>query len=258
MENMLKINENIYRLTIPFKDIFTTVYVLKTDEGALLFDTATYDEDIQNYIIPFLDELEITEDMLKYVFISHNHGDHAGGLNAFMKSYPETCIISRSPEIKEKYIDYNVMFPKDGDVVLGFLQVIAIPGHTCDSSAVFDMRTKTLVTGDCLQLYGIYGSGLWGSNISLPKEHIEAVEKLRQMDISHILTAHDYHPCGYSYQGREAIVKALDFCIAPLGEIKALIFKNLNASDEQICAEYNSSGNPKLGVHVVTAVRKIV
>ena len=71
MENMLKINENIYRLTIPFKDIFTTVYVLKTDEGALLFDTATYDEDIQNYIIPFLDELEITEDMLKYVFISH-------------------------------------------------------------------------------------------------------------------------------------------------------------------------------------------
>ena len=60
MQSYSKINENIYRLTIPFKDIFTTVCLIKTDEGALLFDTATYDEDVENYIIPFLDELGIT------------------------------------------------------------------------------------------------------------------------------------------------------------------------------------------------------
>ena len=27
---MLKINENIHRLTMPYKDIFTTVYTIKT------------------------------------------------------------------------------------------------------------------------------------------------------------------------------------------------------------------------------------
>ena len=48
MENVTQINENIYRLTIPYKDIFTTVYAVKTESGALLFDCASYDEDIEN------------------------------------------------------------------------------------------------------------------------------------------------------------------------------------------------------------------
>ena len=68
--NIQKINENIHRLTIPYKDIYTTVYTVKTDRGVLIFDSASFDEDIENYILPFLNELEITPDMIKYVFIS--------------------------------------------------------------------------------------------------------------------------------------------------------------------------------------------
>lgn len=254
---MQKINESIYRLTIPYKDIFTTVYIIKTDKGALLFDTGSYDEDIENYIVPFLDALEITADMLKYVFISHNHKDHAGGLNEFMKKFPKTCIITRSFELKEQYKSYNTRMPNDNDVVLDVLKAITIPGHTQDSCAIYDTRTKTLISGDCLQLYGIYGSGKWGSNIRFPQEHIDAVGKLRQMDIQHILTAHDYHPCGYSYVGVDAIAKALDSCVRPLNEIKDLIFQNPDANDEEICALYNSFNNPTLGVHVVSAVRNL-
>lgn len=256
MKNITKINENIHRLTLPYKDIFTTVYTIKTDGGILLFDSASYDEDIENYILPFLDKLEITADMLKYVFISHNHKDHAGGLNEFMKKFPKTIIISRSTMLKEQYMDYNVLVPEDDDIVSDVLKVITIPGHTQDSSAIFDTRTKTLISGDCLQLYGIYGSGKWGSNISFPKEHIDAIYKLRQMDIQQILTAHDYHPYGYSYVGSEAVAKALDSCVSPLNEIKTLICQNPDADDEQICMLYNSFDNPTLGCHVVTAVRK--
>ena len=250
-----KINENIHRLTMPYKDIFTTIYTIKTDGGVLLFDVGSYDEDVENHILSFLYELEITSEMLKYVFISHNHLDHAGGLNKFMKKFPDTCIISRSPQLKEKYIDYNILMPDDNDVVLDVLKIITIPGHTQDSSAIYDTRTKTLISGDCLQLYGIYGSGKWGSNISYIQEHIDAIDKLRQMEIQHILTAHNYHPYGYSYEG-EDVRRALDACVNPLYEIKDLILQNPKAHDERICTIYNSFDKPTLGVHVVSAVRR--
>lgn len=258
MKNIQKINENIYRITIPYKDIFTTVYTIKTDNGILLFDAGSYDEDIENYILLALSVLEISADLIKYVFVSHNHKDHAGGLCAFMKKFPNTCIISRCHKIKEEYARYNVLTPLDNDVVLDVLQIITIPGHTQDSSAIYDTRTKTLISGDSLQLYGIFGSGYWGSNITYPKEYFDAIDKLRKMDIQHILTAHDYHPYGYSYVGKEAVSKALDACIRPLNEIKDLIFQNPDADDEDICTLYNSSNKPTLGVRVVSALREML
>ncbi|MBO7208795.1 MAG: HAD-IA family hydrolase [Clostridia bacterium] len=223
--------------------------------GALLFDTASYDSDIENYIVPFLQELCITSDMLKYVFVSHNHCDHAGGLNEFMKRYPETCIISRCPKIKEQYGDYNVLVPEDGETVLGVLRAVTIPGHTMDCCAIYDTRTKTMISGDCLQLYGIYGSGEWGSSISFPKSHIDAVNKLQKMGIQHILTAHEYHPYGYSYEG-ETVKKALDVCVDALNEIKDMILKNPHADDGEISALRNSLNLPTLGAHIVSAVRR--
>ena len=250
-----KINENIYRLTIPFMDVFTTVYVVKTPEGALLYDTATYDHDVENYILPFLKELDVGEDELKYVFISHNHQDHSGGLEKLMEYFPKAIVISKSENLKQQYSDYSVFTPEEKSAVLGVLESIPIMGHNSDGCGIYDIRTKTLITGDCLQLYGIFGSGKWGANISYIKEHIEVIEKLRKMDVEHILTAHDYHPYGFSYQGKVAIGKALDACIAPLDDIKDLIIKNPELSDEEICNIYNSSGNPTLGAHVVTAVR---
>lgn len=157
----------IKRLVLPYKDIFTTVYLIKTPKGAILFDAASYDEDIDNAIIPFLAENDVTTKTLKYVFISHNHRDHAGGLKRFMQIYPDTCIVSRSDALAENYKAYQVYSPKDGDLLLDTLQVVTIPGHTHDSAALLDTRTKTLITGDSLQLYGIVGSEDWACNITL-------------------------------------------------------------------------------------------
>ncbi len=252
---MIKVNENIYRLTIPFFDVYTTVYVVKTDCGVLLFDVASYDDDVEDYILPFLKELDIGEDELKYVFISHNHRDHSGGLKKLMEYFPEATVISKSQNLKNQYQDYNVFMPEEGDAVLEALRIVPIMGHTSDGCGIYDTRTKTLITGDCLQLYGLFGSGKWGANISYVKEHVEAIAKLRKMDIEHILTAHDYHPYGFSYQGKAAVEKALDACIAPLDEIKNLIIKNPDSNDEEVCNIYNSADKPVIGTHVVTAVR---
>ena len=93
------------------------------------------------------------------MFISHNHTDHAGGLGAFMKAFPNTCIISRHPDIIERFKGYNTLLPQEESVILNDLKIVTIIGHTADSSAILDMRTNTLISGDGLQLHGIFGSG---------------------------------------------------------------------------------------------------
>ena len=219
MKDLTQINDNIFRLTLPYKDIFTTVYVIKTAEGVLLFDAASFDNDAQDYIMPMLNELGIAPADVKYIFISHNHTDHAGGLKGLLPFLPDSVLVSRNPALAETWADRTVLAPEPGHVLLGVLEVVSIPGHTKDSSALLDRRTNTMVTGDCLQLFGIFGSGNWCANITFPAEHKQAVEMVRAMKVDEILTAHDYHPYGYHYVGQETVNNALDACLAPLQQV---------------------------------------
>jgi len=256
---IMKMNEHIHRITLPYKDIFTTVYTVKTDKGVLLFDAGSYDTDLEEYIQPMLEELGITAEELKYIFISHNHSDHSGGLRPIIERYPNAVILSRSPKLSETYAEYKVEAHEDGDVVLDVLQIVTIPGHTKDSAAILDKRTNTLISGDCLQLYGIFGSDDWASNISHPALHLEALAKLRTMDIENVYTAHDYHPYGFKHEGKAAVAKVITACEEPLTLVKILIENNPELDDDAIRLKYNASGTiPTLRVRVVTAVRDML
>ena len=183
MNCLEKINDNIYAVCAQYKDIFTTVYFIKTEQGALVFDTASYDCDVDDVILPALHELGIGKDELKYIFISHKHADHAGGLERLLRYYPEACVVSRSSSLKECFEGYTFLSPNENEKLLGVLSVVSVIGHTTDSAAIYDERTKTLISGDCLQLYGIFGSGLWGANISFPSEYAAAIEKIRRVTV---------------------------------------------------------------------------
>lgn len=256
MKDVTQITQDIFRLTIPYKDIYTTVCVVKTPEGAALFDTGSYDSDVDRYVFPFLEELDIKAQDLRYVVISHNHTDHAGGLARLMAYFPETHIVSRHPAIAEQYRNYTVLAPNDGDPLLGVLRIITVPGHTTDAVALLDTRSKTLLTGDSLQLYGIYGSGKWGANIGLPTEHLAAVEKLRGMDIDTIVASHDYHPLGYFVQGKEAVLRYLDACPEALYKIRDYLCIHPEQDPEEAAEAYNTcSGLPTVGSHIFKAIR---
>lgn len=256
---IMKMNENIHRITLPYKDIFTTVYTVKTDKGVLLFDAGSYNTDLDEHIQPMLDALNITAQDLKCIFISHNHKDHAGGLRPIIERYPNAVILSRSPRLAEDYADYKVEAHEDGDAVLDVLQIVTIPGHTKDSAAILDKRTNTMISGDCLQLYGIFGSDDWASNITHPALHLEVLAKLRTMEIDNIYTAHDYHPYGFKHEGKAAVEKVLIACEEPLTLVKILLENNPDLDDEQIRLKYNASGAiPTLRVSVVSAVRQML
>ena len=141
-------------------------------------------------------------------------------------------------------------------LLLDVLQVVAIPGHTSDAIALLDTRTGTLLSGDCLQLYGIFGSGWWGANVNYPKAHFAALDRLLTLPVTAIYPAHDYHPVGDAFIGREEILRAVGACREPLLMIRDMIQNDPEADDKALATLYNKQPLPTLGPHVVAAVRR--
>jgi glyoxylase-like metal-dependent hydrolase (beta-lactamase superfamily II) len=204
-----------------------------------------------------LEELGVTAESLKYAVITHPHVDHAGGLSRFLTRYPETEIVVGSEKLKEDHPSAKLLPVKEGDVLLDCLSVTEIPGHTSDAIGVIDSRTEALLCGDCLQQYGIYGSGLWGSNIRFPSRHLKAVEHLRTLPISRIVGAHDFHPVGFLAENGEQVTAILDACAESLAAIRAHLEQNPEKTDEELAESYNAPGLlPTVGKHVFAAIRK--
>lgn len=259
MKDLTKINEHIYRLAIPYKDIFTTVYIIQDGDNVILFDTASGSSDVENYILPALQELGISDQAVKYAFISHNHGDHALGIPRLLQQFPHICLVTANEKLAAANEQHTVRMPKDGDMLMEHFRVISIPGHTKNSQALLDLRTNTLITGDCLQMHGIFGSGKWGANISYPVEHLEAVKKVSEMDITLVITAHNYEPCGFMAAGKEQITACLNACAEPLMKVKDMILANPQMDDEQIAYAYNNAGKvPVIGAHVAAGIRAAI
>lgn len=253
MDNITRITPDIIRLTVPYKEIYTTVCIIRTPRGSVLFDTASYAADVPEYILPTLKTLQVHD--LKYIVISHNHGDHAGGLEQLAIHFPEVRIVSLHEAISQKYGN-RVLIPKDGEILLDVLSVIAMPGHTADAIGLLDSRTGTLISGDSLQVYGIYGSGKWGANIKLPIPHISALDKLHSLEISTILASHDYHPYGYIAQGKEAVASYINACKEALLGIKAFICAHPELDDTALESVYVAeTGLPTIGSHVFLSIR---
>lgn len=245
-------NGCIHRIVIPFEDIYTSVFIVETDAGVIVFDSGTFPSDMDRYVFPLLEKMSA---LPEYIFVSHGHRDHAGGLARVKERYPNIRIVSGSAAVHEKFED--AILPEDGEILLDVLKVIAIPGHTADSMGLLDMRSNTLLTGDSLQLYGIYGSGNWGANIRYVRSHLDALKKLRGLAVEEIIASHDYHPCGHIAQGHEEVARYLDQCEQPLYEIAKLIHDYPTLDNAELAALYNATkGLPKLGTHVVEAVRR--
>ena len=260
MNELSKVTPYIYRLVVPFLDIYTTVFVIRTEEGDVLFDTATYPEDIDNCIVPALRELGVTRESLKLVVVSHNHRDHAGGLARFSELYPDTVIAAGSADCAERVPSREVRVVKDGECLIGPLSILLIQGHEPDCIGVIDHRTETLLSGDGLQLYGIYGSGAWGSNIDIIREHIEVCAKIKTLGLNSIIAAHDFHPWGFRADGKEEIDRYTDECVNALYAARDYILANPSVTDDtELAAMYNEqSGLPTVGRHVFKAVREVL
>ena len=256
MQALTFLNEDICRLTVPFLDIYTTVFFIRVPRGWVLMDTATYPTDMDEYIFPAMEALGITAQSLHAVVISHAHRDHAGGLGRLLEVYPSITVLSRSEALREQHAQAFFRTPTDGEPLTEVLRIVTIPGHAPDALGIYDTRTKTLLTGDRLQAAGIYGSGKWGANISRPAEHLAALDKLRAMEIDHLAAAHDYHPVGHEAHGEAEVRRYIDACAEALFCIRDFMQAHPSLSDEDCAALYNTeTGLPTVGAHVIRGMR---
>ena len=201
-----RIDEGLYRVLIPFEDgITTTVYVVIGDRGVAVIDSATHPSDADDYIIPALDELGIADDSVKYILLSHSHEDHAGGAARLLELLPEAMICASFCRGESRSSSLA-----DGEMILDRLRVVALPGHTLDSIAFFDVKTKTLLSADCLQLYGV---GKYRRGVGHRASYRDSIDKLRRMDVMKIVAAHEYDPLGSVAVGQAAVAEYLDTCL---------------------------------------------
>jgi len=142
---------------------FVSVYLLKTSEGYILFDTGADTKQIE----AGLAELELTASDIKWVFLSHSDGDHVAGLPLFAHaqifiSEAEMQMLSgKVPKFPNQYNTVPVGVDKDKFIQLKdqqevkiadtTIQAVLMPGHTLGSVA-YIIDKLFLFTGDALKL----------------------------------------------------------------------------------------------------------
>ncbi len=224
-----QLEDGIFRLCVPFHNIYTSVFLLVGEGGTALLDCATTDEDVENFIAPALEKLNTAPD---YLIISHFHSDHAGGLAMLMKKYPNAVTVCFD---KEKNPSDNTLHPNEGNVLLGHFEFLNFPGHTADALAVLDRKTNTLISCDCLQMYGV---SAWGVGADDYAAYMQTLERVGKMKLSRIIAAHDYYPLGYSAVGETEIFAFLLECKKAVEELSAFIDLHSDISNEEIARLY--------------------
>ncbi len=192
---------DIYRLKIPFDgDVYTSVFLIRTEQGNVLVDCATCAGDVDEYILPALRELGLKSANIKYLILTHKHGDHAGGLLRISEQIPSLQAIDKTMFLDIKGIT-----------------IYALKGHTLDCIGVLDERSGTLIAGDGLQGYGV---GEYRCSLESKEEYIKTIDKIKKDGrIKNILFSHAYEPWyKYGAFGREEVENCLQDCVEYLNK----------------------------------------
>ena len=184
----------IYRLKVPFMSVYTSIFLIKTEQGNALVDCATYPSDIDEILLPALTAQGLRLTDIKYLILTHHHNDHAGGKERVLQLAPHIKIVQGEEEMD-----------------LNGVTVYELKGHTLDCIGVFDERCATLISGD-----GLQGAGIKSFRCSLESkdEYLKTLERIEKDErITTVLFSHAYEPWyNDGAFGREEVVKRLQDC----------------------------------------------
>jgi glyoxylase-like metal-dependent hydrolase (beta-lactamase superfamily II) len=194
MTEFIKECEGIYRLKVQYTTVYTSIFLIETERGDLLVDTASYDDDINNVLVPALAKMNKSLEGLYAIVITHDHFDHSGGLKRIREIVPDVRVITELCNLTDNISTYPMA------------------GHTEDCIGVLDTRSGTLISGD-----GLQGAGVDKYRCSVRKReaYLETIERIKNDGrIENILFSHAYEPWDRdSVIGRREVDACLSECI---------------------------------------------
>ncbi|MEI0579711.1 MBL fold metallo-hydrolase [Brachyspira pilosicoli] len=211
-----KVFDNVYCIG----SVSVVAWVIDTSEGLILIDSMWDDRDAK-LIEEGIKGFGLDPKNLKYIIISHGHGDHYGGANYLRNKYGAKVLLTKtdtdlmynlntganSPRSPKTKVD---IYSKDKDVIkLGdtSITILETPGHTAGcSSFIFPVKYKGKE----------YTAVLWGGT-GLPKDkeliakYKESAEYFKKEALARnalvSLTAHLFADNGYANLEKAANLK---------------------------------------------------
>lgn len=191
----------IARLKVPFEDSYTSVFLISEGGKHILVDCAATEQDAERIILPALGRMALIPDE---IVLSHAHTDHAGGLPALLRAFPEIPVRLNDETTAHMLNRSKCLSVNDGDRITESVQLLCLRGHCDDEVALFDLRTHTLISCDCVQLRG---GGRYGINVSDAIAYFSTLERIKTMPIENLVASHEYEPLGAEACGREAVLQ---------------------------------------------------
>jgi metallo-beta-lactamase class B len=174
-----------------------SAWAINTPEGIILFDALNGPEDVSGTIVPGLKKLGLDPARIRYIVLTHAHGDHYGGVNA-IKALSGARVVSTALDWQDidrqktqpgrdglpaewaKLTPDRDMTVADGDTLsLGGmnLRFYVTPGHTAGTlSTVFDVTDNG--TAHRVALFG--GLGLPRTETGL-RQYSASLERFAQV-----------------------------------------------------------------------------
>jgi metallo-beta-lactamase class B len=135
---------------------WVSAWALKTSDGIILIDALNNGQEAATLIEGGMRKLGLDPADIKYIIVTHAHGDHYGGVNYLVERYRPRVVMSQADwTMSENKLEFESthwgpppkrdIAVKDGDVItLGDTRVTlyVTPGHTAGTiSPVFDVKS---------------------------------------------------------------------------------------------------------------------
>jgi glyoxylase-like metal-dependent hydrolase (beta-lactamase superfamily II) len=181
----MEIAPGIHRIEAPLGDRFVAVYLLVGEDDALLIDTGM-DDTPRAYIAPYLDQIGLAPERIRYVLTSHADFDHTAGNRSLQEMAPDALFmchaldqpmiedvevmitqrygefaadhgIDETDESKDfirnasRHVPVNITVSGGETIRLGpswQVEVLHAPGHSRGHLSLYDARSQTLIICD--------------------------------------------------------------------------------------------------------------
>ncbi len=151
--------------------IMNNCYVLNTDasKDVVVIDPGAQNNKLEDYL--FSHNFDV-----KFIIVTHGHGDHTGGIDRLKELYPDLKLIACKKESKLLYdrhlsfgqggivADINVVDNDEMDLCGIHMKFIETPGHTPGGMCIYIKSEKILFSGDTLFMYSIGRTDLPGGS----------------------------------------------------------------------------------------------